>query len=160
ASDIGMTTAPGIVGLPFTQVLGMFSIGATHNSPQGQTTNLFSFADTLSYTRGRHSLQFGSEVKRHRSYSFDNVTDHADLIFLDFQSFLLGQAAGVNGAPFSHVAGIVTFAGSFERDFRATDVGSFVQDNFHVSSRLTLNLGLRHEFFGALSDAGNRNSNF
>lgn len=159
-SDIGMTTAPGIDTLPWTQVLGQFQIGATHNAQQGVETNLYNYAYTSSYIKGRHSMQFGVDVKRHRSLAFDPVNRHADLIFLDFQSFLLGQAAGVNGAPFSHVAGVVTFAGSFERDFEATDVGSFFQDDIRLTSRLSVNLGLRHEFYGGISDAQGRNANF
>ena len=160
AADVGMTLPSPLVTLPWTQVLGQFQIGATHNAQQGVETNMYSYGYSMSWVKGRHSVQFGTELKRHRSFAFDPVTRHSDLIFLDFASLLLGQAAGANGAPFSHVAGIVTFAGKFERDFQAWDLGSYVQDDFRISPRLTLTIGLRHEFFGALTDAEGKNSNF
>jgi hypothetical protein len=159
ASSVGISVPSPII-LPRITVLGGFSIGASHNLQQGVQTNMLSWGDTLSWTKGRHSLQFGIEVKRYNSTSYDDLDRHADLVFTDFPSFLLGLNAAQNGTPYSDVAASVTFAGSFARDLVATDVGSFIQDDFKVNSKLTLNLGLRHDYFGALSDALGRNSNF
>lgn len=160
AADVGMTTAPGIETLPLIQVRGLFSVGASPNEEQGSVTNTFHLADSLFFIQGRHSLQFGVEAKRHRTSAYTRAEQHAALVFLDFPSFLLGQDSLEAGSLFSHVAATATFAGSFERDYRITDLSAFFQDDIRMTPRLNLNLGLRWEFFGVPVDGQGRNSNF
>jgi hypothetical protein len=159
-ADLGMTTAPGIDTLPLIQVQGLFSVGASPNENQGSVTNTFSVADSVFYLRGRHSMQFGTEFKQHRTAAYDHAERHAGLAFLDFPSFLLGQSSSDNGTLYSHVIGTATFAGSFARDYRIADTAAYFQDDIRATSRLNLNLGVRWEFFGVPVDKQGRNSNF
>jgi hypothetical protein len=160
ASDFGITTSPGAEALPMIVINGMFSVGPTFNSQQGVATSLFAYSDSVSWVRGRHNISFGFEAVRNRSAGYDNVTKYAELLLLDFPSFLLGQAAGVNGMPFSDVEVVVNFAGEVAKDYRMLDLGSYFQDDIHLTRRLTVNVGVRHDFLGAPSDAQGRNSNF
>ena len=75
-----------------------------------------------------------------------------------FDDFLLGKSAAQNGSP----QGIsnVTFSGGssgfFRRDERYTDFATFLQDDMKVTSRLTVNAGLRYEIFGPPSEINGR----
>ena len=160
SADVGMTTPYPITTLPLVEVLNQFAAGATWNATQGVATNNFSFADSISYVRGRHLIQFGIEDKRIRSLPFDHVERHAALVFIDMPSFLLGQNSAQNGTPYSDVGATLTYAGSFSRDWRVGDLGSFFQDDFRVMSRLTLNFGVRWDYSGRITDAHGLNSNF
>jgi hypothetical protein len=160
AADVGMTTAPAVKALPLTEVEGEFAVGVPTNANQGSATNNFILADSVSYVRGRHLMQFGVEVKAIRSLAYDHAEQYAEMVFLDFPSFLLGLNAAQNGFPYSDVLATLTYSGNFSRDYRVRDIGSFFQDDIRVTHRLSLNLGLRWDYFGLTVDAAGLNSNF
>jgi hypothetical protein len=160
AADLGMQTNENVVTMPLIQVIGQFSAGATPNEELTLGSDSFDVADSVSIVRGRHLMQVGGEVKRILSVGKNYLEQHAELIFLDFPSLLLGQSSLQNGTPFSHVAGVISFAGDFSRTFRKTDAALFFQDDIRVTSRLSINMGLRYDYFGAFIDTRGRNSNF
>jgi hypothetical protein len=120
-------------------VSGFFSIG--DSPPARFTRNNFTLADDVRWTRGRHSLAFGF---------------HGELTRVDLDNqFLRGGTFGftsdiTNYALASFLIGKVrTFRqgnGEFKNN-RNQFLGWYVQDDFHLNSRLTLNLGLRYEPF-------------
>ena len=160
AADVGMTTPLAVKALPLTEVEGMFAVGVPSNANQGSATNNFIVSDSVSYVRGRHFIQFGVEVKAIRSLAYDHVEQYAEIVFLDFPSFLLGVNAAQNGFPYSDVLATLNYSGDFSRDYRVRDIGSYFQDDFKVTPRLSLNLGLRWDYFGPTVDAAGLNSNF
>ena len=160
AAEAGITTPAGVSALPLIGILGQFTMGVTPNATQGVATDNFSLTDSVSYVHGRHFMQFGAEAKRIRSLAFDHAEQYSEMVFVDFPSFLMGQSSAQNGTPFSHVAATLNYAGNFSRDYRNKDVAAFFQDDFRVTPRLTVNLGLRWDYFGPISDAHGLNSNF
>jgi hypothetical protein len=107
------------------------------------------FSDQLSYIAGAHSLQFGTEwrfynlndvdISGQPNYQFSNNDTDDGIATTNysgnaFASFLLGQ---VNNT------GRTIYPGTF--GFRRQQVGTFLQDDWKVSPRLSLNLGLRWE---------------
>jgi len=169
-SDIGATvpafdnTIPAIA-LDFGSPNGL-SIGGN-----GQTVHLaqntYSFQDSLSWTHGRHSLSFGGGVSREQ---LNEVGFHylAGELFLSWPDFLLGLDANDNGtAPFaafgvnsSNIIASLDLPGLFDRAWRVWETNLYVQDDFKVTPRLTLNLGFRYDRIGDIADDLGRNSSF
>ncbi|HKP87393.1 MAG TPA: TonB-dependent receptor, partial [Blastocatellia bacterium] len=136
-------------GLPTIGVTGAFTIGSTTLADEAAAVNTFLFADTISMVRGRHAIRAGVEGRRNQANFFFNFFSRGQLIFNTFQDFLLGR-----------VGTSLLGSGVPDRGIRATDFNTFVQDDFRVSNRLTLNLGLRYEYFGGISDVRGRLVNF
>ena len=157
-SDIGMQTPADRPGLPSIQVNGLFQIGLFQSSVF-ENTNTFVWQDTISLTRGRHSLRMGGEAKRHQLVA-DPSVPLGFLLFLSFPDFLLGESAAQNGSNQSNVFFSLGGAGIFRKDERYTDFAGFIQDDIKITPRLTLNAGLRYEVFGPPTEIHGRLSNF
>ncbi len=161
ASDLKTVTPTGTTGTasaPGITVDGLFTVGDSGTPAQSQVTNSFIWQDTVSWTRGRHSLSVGVEAKRHQvevnaPFSVDGLLDIAT-----FNDFLLGESSAQNHSP--QGVSNVTFSGGssgfFRRDERYTDFSAFVQDDIQVTPRLMLNAGLRYEIFGPPSEIHGR----
>lgn len=141
-------TAPGFDDqYPGIGILGQFALGGN-----GQGTSLiqnhYNVDDTVSYAHGRHSLRFGGGLSR-QEINFE------DFHFLGLSAFLV---------PADLLLGEVVesedFVGVPDRSWRAWNGDLYLQDDLKATSRLTLNLGLRYEHQGLISDALGRASIF
>ena len=136
-SDVGIqrTTATIYPGLPLI-LLGDAqgaSIGSPVVSLPGTSTNL-SLGDIVSWQHGKHSLRFGGQVIFRRWAVVGNVNSYGEIDFHTFNEFLTGSS------DFSMISSGLTHV-----DFRTTDYNIFVQDDWKLSPKLTLNVGLRYE---------------
>ena len=111
-------------------------------------TNTYQLYDSLGLTLGRHSVKVGGEVRWFQensefptylkpSIAFEDLMDFAD----DEVLTALARVDPNTGRP----------TGTY-RNFRSTEFGFFVQDDFKATRRLTLNLGLRYDNFGTLGE--------
>jgi hypothetical protein len=160
ASDVGMATPAGFSSIPGIDVSGLFNIGPSGEPTYFQNTNTFVWQDTVSLTRGIHSLRVGGEAKRHQvNVEVPYVID-GFLFLQSFPDFLLGENATQNGSGQSNIYQSVGASGLFRKDTRYTDVAGFLQDDLRATERLTLNLGLRYEYFGPPTEIHGHLSNF
>jgi Carboxypeptidase regulatory-like domain/TonB-dependent Receptor Plug Domain len=137
-SDIGIhrPTADTFPGLPLILLArdsGGATIGSSPLTVQG-TSPSWSLVDTLSLQRGRHSIRVGGEFRRYQWDARGNVGAYGEIDFPTFNDFLIGAS------DFSSIG-----TGLDRRDFRASDYILFVQDDWKLSRKLTMNLGLRYE---------------
>ncbi len=132
------------IGLPQIQVLGAgMTIGGPSGFPQGRFDTTGVFSDTLSYLRGKHSFKVGGEFRR-----FVNDNYNSDTSFFRFNTmtaFLNDQASFFSVTPGNRPSRIFI-----------NSLGAFVQDNYKVTSHLTLELGGRFDWNGTPREAENR----
>ncbi len=156
-SDIGVASIEQANDLPVINIVGSYNVGGSF--PTSSDQDVFAIQDTLSYLRGRHALRFGGSLSRTK-IDFSNFRFNGQPIFLSFPDFLLGLSAAQNGSPFSNVFGSLDLPGQTDRKFRIVDGSLYVQDDFKLKPRLTLNLGLRYERLGHFADQLGRNGGF
>ena len=104
----------------------------------------FQFVDTLNWIVGRHNLKFGADIVTTQDYLNIRRNQFGSYTYADFNAFALDLTGNTTGAKnwqsFSQTFGNPVL------DFTTKDYAFFVQDQFRVTSQLTLNLGLRYEF--------------
>ncbi|HVF67747.1 MAG TPA: TonB-dependent receptor [Pyrinomonadaceae bacterium] len=150
ASQFGITNplANLFPGMPTLTVTGLFTLGSSPLADQSSRINSFTFQDTLSIVKGRHRIKVGGEYRRSQVNFYFNAFSRGQLIFPTFANFLLGQSVSIIGS------------GVYDRAFRVNDLSGFVQDDWKISNRLTLNLGLRYDFYGLPTEKYGRLVNF
>jgi len=158
APQVGMTPIQQSFNyLPVITVSGLFSSGDSAVDTYTQNTNQFQWADQLSWTHGKQTIRTGFQAERVQ-WNWDYIgSARGSLTFLSFADFLLGQSAQTNGSALGY-SNVYIANGSLYPDngaiqgIRANTFSSFVQDDIKVSRKLTLNLGVRWEFNGLMSD--------
>jgi len=154
-------------GLPFSPVLemlGLFSAGGSIYYDNVTANFQAQLGDQVSWNVGKQTIRIGGEIEQ-VNWDWDfNGLDHGSLFFLSFDDFLLGLpgncgpavAGACNGTPLSNVLQTVlavrSGASGIVHGYRAKNGYGFVQDDIKVSQRLTVNLGLRWEYDGLMSD--------
>jgi len=113
-------------------------LGVDNGAPRIYWYNLFQVGNDLTYVKGRHSVKFGVDIRRIRDNEISSGNSRGDYTFLDIPSFLANVPIRFDAPP-------PTAADAY-RGLRETLFGAYVQDDFKVNRRLTLNLGLRYEF--------------
>ncbi len=131
-----------------TNVAGYFQPQARY--PLHHYRKNFQFSDSLSLTFGSHFLRIGADVRRNVLNLQENFQTDPAVVF---QATFTGNAAAdlLVGLPtsFTQIAPLANRP-------RTTEFAAFVQDDWKLSRRLTLNLGLRWDPFFPFSDPDNR----
>jgi hypothetical protein len=111
--------------------------------------NTFTYADTLSFTKGRHSLRVGGEFRRHQLNGNFQEDKHGRIRTKSWFDFLtVGYANPLDRNRARQINDIILNYGETIRGYRMSDFNAFFADDWKVSSNLTLNLGVRWEYFG------------
>jgi hypothetical protein len=127
---------------------GLSDLGATATNPLILNTRYFTFSDDVSLTRGRHELRFGALIEQVRNYVMVSTFVRGAYTFPNLTSFLAGRPSLFNSV----------FPGSeLDRSRHSTLYGFYVQDDI-TRGRVTMNLGLRYEFYTVPADTQARDS--
>jgi hypothetical protein len=123
---------------------------------RGETTS--NTLATLTRLFGNHTLKFGGEFRRNRDFLLqvqDNGGTRGRYIFGGAQTAIPGNNAAINGLGNAFASFLLDVPNSVGRDLTVIEeagsrhwaIFSFINDKWQVSKRLTLDLGLRHEFY-------------
>jgi len=142
-----LTIPTGFTNFPNIEIddLGT-NVGPNGNAPQGGTQNVYQGADALTYIKGRHTLKAGIEFRRYIVPVIFLPRARGEWDYANLQSFVNDLVPdGGNGAL--QGAGSGVFAAN------NSAIYWFLQDDFKVTHRLVLNLGLRYEWSGIPRDS-------
>ena len=153
-SDLGFQYQPTLGlndGAPYLIVSGYASLGNPITGPQNTYQNDYQGSYSIAMTRGRHNLKFGAELTREQINVLFGIATNGFFVFApfpasdSFASFLLGQSVQ-----------FFQGGGQFDRGLRKWVTAGYAQDEFRITPRLTLNLGLRYEVNTPYTDIRNR----
>ncbi|MCB9384093.1 MAG: TonB-dependent receptor [Bryobacterales bacterium] len=142
---------PRDLGLSFIQVTGLSSLGDEFNNPGDSVMDSWQISDTLSHTRGRHSLEAGFEQRWIAGNAFRDVLSRGQLSFTDFAYTQSAFADLLMGLPTYTLAARSDSA----QNQRTSATNLFVDDAWRLRPNLTLHLGLRYELNQPVYDANN-----
>ena len=142
------TPRRGLPNINITAFAGIGSGNVTFN-----TNETSEVADSLSINRGRHNFKFGGQwrnspvVNEASNQPRGQITFSPDIAGIPdaFAAFLLGIPLNANSAE-----GVPT------NDMHQQKVGLYWLDDWKATSRLTINYGVRWDWYGAVTDAGGR----
>ncbi|MEZ5399467.1 MAG: carboxypeptidase regulatory-like domain-containing protein [Bryobacteraceae bacterium] len=127
-------------GFPQLSITGFQGIAGNAFQPLVNPTNMYQLVDNLSWIRGAHTVKFGADLRNYRLTSTNSANSRGNFSFTPNYT---GQAFAdfLTGYPTSG-------ARAFPRNLfglSETRYHFYVQDDWKVSSNLTLNIGLRYE---------------
>lgn len=157
-SSLGFQYEPSLdiaTGPPFIQVSGYSTVGDPITGPRNTYENVYDFSGSLTWVHGKHTLKFGGGYQRQMINVLQGIATNGFFVFAPFPvtdafaSFLTGQ-------PVVFMQGI----GNFSRGIRGNSANGYAQDTYKVSSRFTINAGLRYDLPQPYTEIHNRLSLF
>jgi hypothetical protein len=121
--------------------------GLSDTSLDTEVGTTFSYIDNLSMVRGRHTFKFGVDIRRIRLNNSGNTLTTSSVDYATNQDFINNAA---DSATYLQGEGVV--------GNRRTFYQGYAQDDFKVSPTLSLNLGLRYEYYSVAHEILNRSA--
>jgi hypothetical protein len=138
----GIPASDRLFGLPNFNLAGALNftgLGEPGSMPNFKIHQVHQYLNNLSWNRGSHNFKFGGDLRWNRSDIFGGATGHGNLSFngnftrISFGDFLLG---------WPNSAALTTF---LQGAMRFRNYMFYALDDFKVTPRLTVNLGIRYE---------------
>ncbi len=152
SADVGIASplSGQFPGMPTLSLSNLFDIGSSPFADNDSNVPTYQFSDTLTWTRGRHTLKFGGEYKRNQVNLLFNAYTRGNVFYLGFLGSVFRDFLfGLSGLS-------IMGSGVNERNIRSSDFNWFIADDWRITPRLTLNLGIRHDYYGPFSDTQGR----
>jgi hypothetical protein len=143
-------------GAPLIMTQGYSNVGDPIINPRDSTQNDYAFSANLVHTQGKHVTSYGGQFRRTQLNGYQSNFASGTFSFTvqgytnnSLANFLLGKPDIFTQA-----------GGDFSRDLRGWELGSYAQDEYRISSTLTLNYGVRYEITTPFQDIHNRMMEF
>ncbi len=156
ATTYGLNTGvtdPINFGMPEIRIGGFVqhTLGGNQSWPLYTTPNdTLQFTDSATYVWGKHNLKFGGEFRTGSTDNLRNTFGSGEIRFSDLESFTTGDVR----------SGSFVFVGDSRRIVSQKSFGGFIQDNWRVTSRLTVDAGLRYDISRPIHEEHDLLSNF
>ena len=146
----GVAEDPKLKGVPDMGIPGILGIGEHFLVPLTQLDWTYSIAENVSKTYGSHSLKAGLDFRKQRLDRFFQQSNRGSFSFTGgglgngIADFLLGLPSSTTRAVGKGIY----------NNIHQTRQGYYFQDDWRVSQKLTLNIGVRYEIMGVPEDSG------
>ena len=159
----GIPQQPGVTGLPQLNVTGFAGLGEATFLPNYKVSEALIIEDHVAWTLGRHSIKIGGEYRWVRSWF--NIGNNARGTFSFTGAFSQNplKRSGSGSGMADLLLGIPASAGLSNLttgDLRYKNWGAYIQDDWKITNKLTLNLGLRYELWTPSVERNNHQANF
>ena len=153
-----------INGLTLFGPSGFHRLGEPGYTPTTSTSQEFQYGDTLSIIHGKHSIKVGAELRWSQFNLFQIGQPRGSFSFsgqftADSPSSGDGTGNGLAdmllGLPNFSTISTLTYFGNRQQTY-----GGFIQDDYKITRKLTLNLGLRYDYTTPVKEAHNQQANF
>jgi len=143
-------------------IAGMSLLGSSPVIPVGAFSKVYQVQDQLSLTTGLHTLKVGVQFRRTQSdgpldFAVNGLYTFQDLSPFGFQVRTNNPALEffLQSLPLSYI-GTDPARSDSHRSYRQSVISGFLQDSFRATSRLTVNVGLRYDFYSNPTEAHGR----
>ncbi|MFY9979674.1 MAG: TonB-dependent receptor [Candidatus Sulfotelmatobacter sp.] len=146
-SSIGLETGSGLPGegMPIITVGTFAQLGASSSDPRHRFDSNNQVLESFSWKLNKHDVKFGADFYRTSIQQYFDKYFRGKLEFSSLTTFLAGNPD--NGG--------FQYAGDTLRHTHEDSYGFYAQDSFRATSHLTLNYGLRYDFFGVIGEKNN-----
>jgi hypothetical protein len=142
----GTTSDPSLVEFPTFNITGYAALGDSSSNPVTYVTNDFDGSDVATWIKKRHTFTIGGDIFYVQLFQPTNTSKNGQFTYK-------GGMTNNNGASANGLADLlagyptqsVLMTGGIVNHITQTNYSAFVQDDYKVTNRLTLNLGLRYE---------------
>lgn len=148
---------------PRFDISGIFSLGATSPTLGTRAQHTVQFTEALTIIRGKHQIKLGTDQRWVRLNWYQKQYPSGQYTFSAALTSNPQQSAGTGIAMASFLLGVVAGGQIIslpQYSFQSWINGSYVQDDWKVTRRLTLNIGLRYDIASEPVERWNRHSNF
>jgi carboxypeptidase family protein/TonB-dependent receptor-like protein len=147
--DTGISN-PLLNGIPNIRIPGFTELGAFHNFPKiVGPDKVYDFIDQVSYLHGKHAFKFGGEIRRDLVHQATFRGGRGRIKFGSLEDFLSGTVGSVS-----------FLAGDPTRNISQWLYSGYLQDDWRITPKVTINLGLRYEFQAVPKEDNNLFGNF
>jgi outer membrane receptor protein involved in Fe transport len=151
-APLASTEANPLFKAPTLDFVDVSSLGFNQNFPQGRSEDQYQFQDTVSWTHGRHTLRMGADIGRRIEKDIVSLNANGSLTFAKGGSgvssegnFLLNQLGPSGRADITY--------GNTRVDPHSWRSGGFAQDDVKINPDLTVNVGVRYDYFTSPENA-------
>jgi len=135
--------------LPDGSSSALSPLGANASDSRGRVDTNYQLFGNVSITKGKHNYKMGYEWRRTFINSFINSGHRGSLSFDSMADFLAGNIASGSSAE-----------GYSTRYTYQNSDGAYIQDSWRLSNRVTMNYGVRWDYFGVVGEENHQFSNF
>ena len=159
----GIPEVPGVTGLPQFTISGFAGLGEATFLPNDKISETGIIEDHVSWTAGKHSLSVGGTYRWVRSWFDISSAARSDFTFNGTFTQNPQSPTGTGSGLADFLVGIPSnseLSNVISGDLRYKYSGAYIQDNWKVTDKLTLNLGIRYELWTQPIERQNQQANF
>jgi hypothetical protein len=160
---LGVPQLTGVYGLPEFSISGFAGLGEATFLPNDKISETATASDHVSCVHGTHSISAGGDYRWVRSWFYISSAARSDYSFTGNFTQNPQKPTGTGSGLADFLLGIPStseLSNATSGDLRYKYYGAYIQDDWKVTDRLTLNLGVRYELWTQPVERQNQQANF